>query len=113
MVTLEDARGWRGFRVMDEVGSRVGRVAKVHGDPEAGRPLWLLVRIANADGRDTSTLVPAAEAVVAGRHVWVPYRREEMVAAAELAAASGPPEGMRERALCRHYGVETEAALAP
>jgi hypothetical protein len=85
----------RGYRLLDEVGARVGRIHEVYGD-------WLLVCV----GRfaEVHTLVPAEEAVVAGRHVWVPYRLDHMLSAAPLAQAGEPTERIAHE-LRIHYGL--------
>jgi hypothetical protein len=85
----------RGYRLLDEVGTKVGRVEEIWGD-------WLLVRLGYI--ADIFTIVPAQTAHVAGGYVWVPYRVDMIFAAAPLAKAGRPSERL-ERELRMHYGL--------
>ena len=85
----------RGYWLLDEVGTKVGRIDEVYDH-------WLLVRLGRVT--DRHVLVPRGDAVAAGAHAWVPYRLETIRAAA-VAAGEGPPSGELESQLRRQYGL--------
>ena len=86
----------RGYRLLDEVGAKVGVIEDHLGD-------WLVVRLGRIG--EVHTLVPAADAVAAGGHVWVPYRLGRILEAVPLAAAGNEPSPRIERELRMHYGL--------
>jgi hypothetical protein len=92
--TLEAAESWIGARVYEAYGARVGKVDAVLSSN--GEPRWLVVR----GGRFASRylLIPCDEAIASGGQVWVPYMREVLLKAAEL-AESGALTPKLDRAL--------------
>jgi hypothetical protein len=89
----------RGYRVLDEVGAKVGRVDEVWDD-------WLLVQVGRFG--DVYTLVPAEIVVTAGGYAWVPCRIDRILATAPLARGGRPSERV-ERELKLHYGLPSVA----
>ncbi len=104
--SLEQLQGWIGWRVSDLNGSAVGRVEDVLRD-ERGSPSWLLVsEFRFGDGR--RFMVPVADAVGGGGHVFSPHRRERIRLTARI---SGPRVTRQaDRRLRSHYGSEQRAA---
>jgi len=101
-VTLDEARGWKGFKVDDVSGTTVGRVRAVLVDAESGEPTWLLAR-AGRFGKDF--VVPVGDcAAVAGR-VWTPHGRRALRGAPAVDAGK-PLSREGELEICAHYGIE-------
>ena len=81
--SLNEALGWIGSRVDDIYGANVGRLEDVWIDPGTGAPRWLLVKEGKFGGR--TTLIPFEDATAGAGHVWVPYEREIVRTAPEIA----------------------------
>jgi hypothetical protein len=102
-LTVEEAQGWKGFRLDDIGGSTVGKVDGVLVDADNGTPEWLLARM----GRfGHYCLAPARDAVAAAGHVWVPYTRD-VIRKAPHHDPGKPLEREQEQGLLSHYGVGT------
>lgn len=87
---------------LDEVGGgSVGKVEAVLQDAEDGSPTWLVVRIGRFGKR---AAVPFDYAAPGVGHVWTPFDRETIRAAAEL-DPSGGLSAADEIALAAHFGV--------
>src|SRR6185295_19257795 len=75
---LDAIRAWVGHRLDGLAGEPVGRVEGVLVDDATGTSEWLLARM----GRfGHYALIPARDAVEGVGHVWVPYTREQILAA--------------------------------
>lgn len=87
---------------LDELGGgSVGRVEAVLRDAEDDSPTWLVVRVGRFGKR---AAVPFDYAAPGVGHVWTPFDRETIRAAAEL-DPSGGLSAADELALAAHYGV--------
>ena len=104
-LTLEEARGWSGFKLDDLGGSTVGKVEGIYVDEEDGRPEWLLARMGRFGHH---CLVPARDAVAAGGHVWIPFSRDQ-IRKAPRQDPGKPLERDGEQALLDYYGIGTGA----
>jgi hypothetical protein len=102
MAETAEALGWIGFRVDDVSGARVGTVQDLYVDHESDQPYWLLTRM----GRFTEVyaLVPVQDAVAGNGHVWVPYEKD-LVRRAPQVAVGMPVTQAIESTLCAHYGL--------
>lgn len=90
-----------GSKLDDVGGGSVGRVEAVLADAGDGSPTWLVIRLGRFGKRAALPFDYAAPGV---GHVWTPFDRDVIRAAAEL----DPGEGLSaadERALLTHYGV--------
>ena len=103
-LTLEEVKGWLGFRLDDVGGAAVGKLEGAYADESGGRPEWLLARMGRFGHH---CLIPARDAVAAGGHVWVPYTREQIRKAPRVDAGK-PLERDSELALLQHYGVGSQ-----
>ena len=87
---------------LDEVGgSAIGKVEGVLKDAEDGSPTWLIVRLGRFGKR---AAIPFEYAAPGVGHVWTPFGRDTIRAAAELDPAGGLSTA-DEIALAAHYGV--------
>lgn len=106
VLSLDEAKGWVGFKLDELGGQSVGRVEAVYVDDASGRPEWLLARMGRFGHH---CLVPARDAVAAGGHVWVPYARDQ-IRKAPRTEPSAALDCDRERSLLEHYGSGTSEA---
>lgn len=107
--SLNEALGWIGSRVDDIYGASVGRLEDVWIDPGTGVPRWLLVKEGRFGGR--TTLIPFEDATAGAGHVWVPYEREIVRDAPEIAPGA-PLTQQVEAALRTHYAAYAPAAVS-
>jgi sporulation protein YlmC with PRC-barrel domain len=102
MRTLEDVETWRGMKVVDADGDKVGTVGEIYLDRQTGEPEWMAVRT-GLFGTKLS-FVPIEGAEVAGdRELRVPYQKEQIKNAPKV-EADGELEPEEERKLYEHYG---------
>ena len=102
MPDLQEALGWSGFRVDDVYGARVGIVEDIYVDHETDSPCWILVKMGRFS--DAHALLPIRDAVAGNGHVWIPYEKD-LIRRAPQVAAGMPISQELERSLCVHYGV--------
>ena len=107
--SLNEALGWIGSRVDDIYGANVGRLEDVWIDPGTGAPRWLLVKEGKFGGR--TTLIPFEDATAGAGHVWVPYEREVVRGAPEIAPGA-PLTQHVEASLRNHYAANVPASIA-
>jgi hypothetical protein len=102
MPDLQEALGWTGFRVDDVYGARIGIVEDIYVDHETDTPCWILVKMGRFS--DAHALLPVRDAVAGTGHIWIPYEKDLIRRAPQIAAGM-PLAQELERALCVHYGV--------
>ena len=102
MADLQEALGWSGLRVDDVYGARIGIVEDIYVDHETDSPCWILVKLGRFS--DAHALLPIRDAVAGNGHVWIPYEKD-LIRRAPQVAAGMPITQELERALCAHYGV--------
>jgi len=102
MPDLTEALSWIGFRVDDVYGARVGKVEDVYVDHDRGTPCWILTKMGRFS--DAHALIPLQDAVAGAGHVWVPYEKD-LIRRAPQIAIGAPVAQERETMLCAHYGV--------
>lgn len=105
-LSLEEVRGWAGYKLDDLTGHAVGKVEGVYVDDSSGRPEWLLARMGRFGHH---CLLPARDAVAAAERVWVPYTRDQ-IRKAPRTEPNQPLERDREQALLEHYGIGSAEA---
>jgi hypothetical protein len=97
-----EARGWRGWRIDDVDGKRVGSVEAVYVDAATGEGAWLLARLGRLRRRRTA--LPLGDSVGAAGGVWVPYERA-LIRAAPAVEPGAELSRELELALCTHFGI--------
>ena len=102
MPDLTEALSWIGFRVDDVYGARVGKVEDIYVDHNRGTPCWILAKMGRFS--DSHALIPLQDAVAGAGHVWVPYEKD-LIRRAPQIAIGAPVAQEREAMLCAHYGV--------
>jgi sporulation protein YlmC with PRC-barrel domain len=99
-----DAANFEAARIFDPQGNEVGRVEDVFVDERTHRPAWLLIAMGTRE-----RLVPALDLKALENGVQVPFAKDKIVAAPQIAAEAVLTEG-DERALNDYYGVVPAAS---
>src|SRR5256885_6272003 len=108
MPSLNEARGWIGFRVDEIGGSSVARVQDVYVDQERGEPVWLVIKL----GRfGKLTALPLRDCAGGAGHVWAAYPRE-LIRGAPAVEPATPLTREQELVLCAHFGIQQDQARA-
>lgn len=103
---MDEAFDWIGARVDDVYGGRLGKIESVYADSMDGSAQWLVVNTRRFDAR--LVLIPVADAVSGGGHVWIPYERDVVKSAPDTTPGATLTR-RRELALCDHYGLQARA----
>jgi uncharacterized protein (TIGR02271 family) len=98
-----EAYEWRGRNVVDQEGTKVGRLEEVYLDQQTGRPEWLLVHTGLLGMR--SSFAPLAGARVDGEDVRIGYSKQEVKDAPSV-EADGELSQEEEARLYAHYGLD-------
>jgi sporulation protein YlmC with PRC-barrel domain len=94
---------WRGRNVVDQEGTKVGRLEEVYLDQQTGRPEWLLIHTGLFGTK--SSFAPLAGARVAGEDVRIGHSKQEVKDAPSLEADRELSQEEEAR-LYAHYGLD-------
>jgi sporulation protein YlmC with PRC-barrel domain len=101
MTTLQDVQTWRGMKVVDPDGDKIGTIEDVFLDRHTGEPAWATVKTGLFGHK--VTYVPIREAQAGDNEIRVPIQKEQVKEAPKI-----DPEGEltpdQERMLYEHYG---------
>lgn len=101
MQTIQDVQTWRGMKVVDADGDKVGTIQDVFLDRQTGEPEWATVKTGLFGLK--SSFVPIRDAEVIGEsEVRVPYQKAQIKDAPRVDDGELTPE--EERRLWEHYG---------
>ena len=100
---MREAYDWRGRNVVDQEGTKVGRLEEVYLDQHTGRPEWLLVHTGLFGTK--SSFAPLAGARVDGEDVRIGYSKQEVKDAPSV-EADGELSQQEEARLYAHYGLD-------
>jgi sporulation protein YlmC with PRC-barrel domain len=102
MQTLNDVKTWRGMKVVDADGERIGTIEDVFLDRQTGEPEFATVKTGLFGLK--SNFVPIRDAEIIGdNEVRVPYKKEQVKDAPKI-EADGELSPEEERRLWEHYG---------
>jgi uncharacterized protein (TIGR02271 family) len=101
MTTRQDVRTWRGRKVVDRDGDKLGKIEDVYLDRSSGEPEWLAVKT-GLFGSNVS-FVPIRDATTDGDDVRVGYEKA-LVKDAPNIDPDGELSPEEERRLYEHYG---------
>jgi sporulation protein YlmC with PRC-barrel domain len=102
MQTLEDVQTWRGMKMMDADGDKIGTIEEVFLDRQTGEPEWATVKTGLFGTK--SSFVPIRDAERSGENeVRVPFQKEHVKNAPKI-EAGGELSPEDERQLWEHYG---------
>jgi sporulation protein YlmC with PRC-barrel domain len=103
MQTLEDVQTWRGLKLVDADGDKIGTIEDVLLDRQTGEPAWAGVKTGLFGLKHT--LVPIRDAERAGDDaVRVPLQKEQVKDAPRI-DPDGELSPEEERKLWEHYGL--------
>jgi uncharacterized protein (TIGR02271 family) len=94
---------WRGRNVVDQEGTKVGRLQEIYLDQHTGRPEWLLIHTGLFGTK--SSFAPLAGAQVDGGDVRIGYSKQEVKDAPSV-EADGELSQEEEARLYAHYGLD-------
>jgi uncharacterized protein (TIGR02271 family) len=102
MQTLQDVQTWRGSKLVDRDGSKIGTIEEIYLDRKSGEPEWVTVKT-GLFGSNVN-FVPIADASPSGEgEVRVAYSKDQVKDAPNI-----EPDGQlsedEERRLYQHYG---------
>ena len=101
MQTLNDVKTWRGMKVVDADGDRIGTIEDVFLDRQTGEPEFATVKTGLFGLK--SNFVPIRDAEIGDNEVRVQYQKEQVKHAPQIEVGDelSPEE---ERRLWEHYG---------
>ena len=103
MRTLEDVQTWRGKKMVDADGDKIGTVEDIFLDRQTGEPAWAAVKTGLFGHKHT--LVPIRDAEATGDdEVRVPLQKEKVKEAPRI-DPDGELTPEEERTLWQHYGL--------
>jgi len=97
-----DARNFPGRTMIDADGDEVGTITTLYADREDGHPTFATVKTGMLGGNET--FVPVAEATAEGDTVRVPYGKQQISSAPNI-AEDGEISPEEEERLYSHYGL--------
>ena len=107
MPQTSDVLEWRGLNVVDNDGSKLGKIEEIYLDAETEQPEWALVHTGLFGGK--SSFMPLQDANRDGDQVVAPYSKDQVKSAPQM-DADGQLSQQEESALYSHYGLDyTEA----
>jgi hypothetical protein len=102
MTTLQDVQTWRGMKMVDADGEKIGTIEDVFLDRQTGEPEWATVKTGLFGLK--SSFVPIRDAEVTGENeIRVPIRKEQVKDAPKV-DPDGELSPDEERQLWEHYG---------
>jgi uncharacterized protein (TIGR02271 family) len=99
---MTEAYDWKGRKVIDSDGDKVGKVEEIYEDTGSGQPEWALVDTGLFGGK--SNFVPLAGARPSGEEVQLDFTKEQIKDAPGV-EADGALSHQEEHDLYEHYGL--------
>jgi uncharacterized protein (TIGR02271 family) len=103
MVDREQVLQSRGASMLSQDGDKIGKVEEIYLDRETDQPEWALVNTGLFGS--SSTFVPLAESTMEGNDIRVPYTKDDVKGAPNM-APDGELSQQEEAELYRHYGFD-------
>ena len=110
MLDVEQATRYRGSKLVDSDGSKIGEVQEVYLDDDTGRPEWLLVNTGLFGTK--SHFVPIQQAQPSGDDLSVPFTKDTVKDAPSV-DADQHLSVEEERELYRYYGMDYDVVGTP
>jgi uncharacterized protein (TIGR02271 family) len=99
---MTEAYDWKGRKVIDSDGDKVGKVEEIYEDTGSGQPEWALVDTGLFGGK--SNFVPLAGARPSGEEVQLDFTKDQIKDAPGI-DADGALSHQEEHDLYEHYGL--------
>jgi uncharacterized protein (TIGR02271 family) len=100
---MTEAYDWKGRKVIDSDGDKVGKIDEVYEDTGSGQPEWVLVDTGLFGGK--SNFVPVAGARPSGQDVQLDFTKDQIKDAPGI-EADGELSHQEEHDLFVHYGLD-------
>jgi uncharacterized protein (TIGR02271 family) len=100
---MTEAYDWKGRKVLDSEGDKVGKLDEIYQDTASGQPEWALVNTGLFGSK--STFVPLSGAKPSGEDVQLGYTNEQIKDAPGI-EADGELSHEEEHDLYAHYGLD-------
>jgi hypothetical protein len=110
LLSLEEARKWRGCEVDDVDGAGVGEVHGFFVDALDGTPTWLIVKRGGRFNR-TLVVVPLRDCAAGGARAWVAHRGEA-IRKSPVVDPRRPLLREHELTICAHYRIGEQVGRA-
>ena len=107
MFPAENIRDWRGHKVVDEGGAKIGELEAVYVDTTTDQPLFATVKT-GIPGRSRLVFVPLSDATVAPDHLRV-HVAKKLAKAAPAIDTDGELPAEAEPEVFAHYGLPYDA----
>ena len=104
MTTTDTILSWRGQKLYDRDGDKIGTIDEIYVDDATDRPEWGLVSTGLFG--TSSTFIPLAQATQQGDQIRVPFEKSHVKDAPDV-KADGHLSPDEEARLFRHYGLDS------
>ena len=108
MFEIEDIREWRGRKVVDESGSKIGELEAVYVDTLTDQPIFATIKT-GMPMRQRLVFAPLDGATVGPEHLRVAHPKKQIKGAPSIDTDGELPAG-DESAVFAHYDLAYEAA---
>ena len=106
---MTEAYDWKGRKIVDNDGDKVGKIEEIYEDTGSGQPEWALVNTGMFGSK--SNFVPLAGAHPSGEDVQVSFTKDQVKDAPGI-EADGALSAQEERELYEHYDQDYTAPSA-
>jgi hypothetical protein len=108
-ISLNEAKGWTGFRLDEVDGAGVGQLHGLFVDAESGEPTWLIAKLGRFGG--SLVAIPVSDCAGGAGRVWSAHRRSTM-RSAPVVDPTRPLLREHELTICSHYGIGEQIGRA-
>ncbi|HLV73058.1 MAG TPA: PRC-barrel domain-containing protein [Vulgatibacteraceae bacterium] len=108
MFAIEDIREWRGREVIDEAGSRIGRLEAIYVDTATDRPSFATIKT-GVPTRQRLVFAPLAGATVGPDHLRIAHPKKQIKNAPAI-GTDGELLAADEEAVFAYYELPYQAA---
>jgi hypothetical protein len=110
LLSLEEAKRWRGYAVDDVDGAGVGEVHGFFVDVVDGRPVWLIVKRGGRFNR-TLLVIPLHDCAAGAGRVWAAHPIQ-VIRSSPVVDPRRPLLREHELTICAHYGIGEQVGRA-
>jgi sporulation protein YlmC with PRC-barrel domain len=111
MFAAENLRDWRGKKVFDPSGAKIGKLEQVYVDTSSDEPSFITVRLSGLSGKYRLAFVPAVGVTVSPDSIRVAYAKK-LVHDAPSTELDGEFSAGDEPAVLAHYQLEYTPGLS-
>ena len=108
-ISIDHVLDWRGRKVVDPEGDRIGTFDEIYLDEGTNEPAWAAVKVGLLGRR---RVVPISAAEADGGDVRVPFTKDQVKSAPAIDSDGWVPE-RDQTAILRHYGLSAQETAPP